>query len=160
MSIYLLEFFGILFGFLSYRHMHNVSWSIYKSTTRYNGLLGLMPRCGYSSGLVSKSCEARSFGSRSLWRSNSLLSFQRHYTSHASTQQKSQKMLLYLTLLVFGMVGCTYAAVPLYRTFCQATGYGGTVQRREVRLCMYFIFSHNFLSSSVLCSLWCNCKLL
>ncbi|XP_044504341.1 cytochrome c oxidase assembly protein COX11, mitochondrial isoform X2 [Mangifera indica] len=111
--------------------MHNVSWSSYKSTTRYNGLLGLMPRCGYSSGLVSKSCEARSFGSRSLWRSNSLLSFQRHYTSHASTQQKSQKMLLYLTLLVFGMVGCTYAAVPLYRTFCQATGYGGTVQRRE-----------------------------
>ncbi|KAJ0435047.1 putative cytochrome c oxidase assembly protein CtaG/Cox11 [Helianthus annuus] len=24
------------------------------------------------------------------------------------------------------------AAVPLYRRFCQATGYGGTVQRREV----------------------------
>jgi len=29
------------------------------------------------------------------------------------------------------MVGLTYAAVPLYRTFCQATGYGGTVQRKE-----------------------------
>ncbi|KAK3024448.1 hypothetical protein RJ639_042980 [Escallonia herrerae] len=29
------------------------------------------------------------------------------------------------------MVGCSYAAVPLYRRFCQATGYGGTVQRRE-----------------------------
>ncbi|MED6143274.1 Cytochrome c oxidase assembly protein cox11, mitochondrial, variant 2 [Stylosanthes scabra] len=40
-------------------------------------------------------------------------------------------MLLYLTGLVFGMVGVTYAAVPLYRRFCQATGYGGTVQRRE-----------------------------
>ncbi|KAF3948254.1 hypothetical protein CMV_025727, partial [Castanea mollissima] len=26
---------------------------------------------------------------------------------------------------------CTYAAVPLYRRFCQATGYGGTTQRRE-----------------------------
>lgn len=26
---------------------------------------------------------------------------------------------------------CSYAAVPLYRRFCQATGYGGTVQRRE-----------------------------
>ncbi|EFN54189.1 hypothetical protein CHLNCDRAFT_31751 [Chlorella variabilis] len=25
------------------------------------------------------------------------------------------------------MVGATYAAVPLYRMFCQATGYGGTV---------------------------------
>ncbi|KAK3409509.1 hypothetical protein EUGRSUZ_J01628 [Eucalyptus grandis] len=25
----------------------------------------------------------------------------------------------------------SYAAVPLYRRFCQATGYGGTIQRRE-----------------------------
>ncbi|KAG2320297.1 hypothetical protein Bca52824_013510 [Brassica carinata] len=40
----------------------------------------------------------------------------------------------YLTAVVFGMVGLTYAAVPLYRTFCQATGYGGTVQRKEVRV--------------------------
>ncbi|XP_020081471.1 cytochrome c oxidase assembly protein COX11, mitochondrial-like [Ananas comosus] len=29
------------------------------------------------------------------------------------------------------MVGASYAAVPLYRRFCQATGYGGTVRRRE-----------------------------
>ncbi|XP_020526768.1 cytochrome c oxidase assembly protein COX11, mitochondrial isoform X3 [Amborella trichopoda] len=44
---------------------------------------------------------------------------------------KSQAMLLYLVALVVAMVGCTYAAVPLYRRFCQATGYGGTVQLRE-----------------------------
>ena len=31
----------------------------------------------------------------------------------------------------FGMVGAAYAAVPLYRMFCQATGYGGTTQRAE-----------------------------
>lgn len=31
--------------------------------------------------------------------------------------------------LIVGMVGLTYAAVPLYRLFCQATGYGGTVQQ-------------------------------
>jgi len=30
--------------------------------------------------------------------------------------------------LVVGMVGLTYASVPLYRMFCQATGFGGTVQ--------------------------------
>ena len=29
--------------------------------------------------------------------------------------------------LVVGMLGVTYAAVPLYRMFCQATGFGGTV---------------------------------
>ncbi|KAJ7566833.1 hypothetical protein O6H91_02G120400 [Diphasiastrum complanatum] len=45
--------------------------------------------------------------------------------------QKSQATFLYLVAMVVGMVGITYAAVPLYRKFCQATGYGGTVQRRE-----------------------------
>ncbi|KAL8472367.1 hypothetical protein ACS0TY_029548 [Phlomoides rotata] len=57
--------------------------------------------------------------------------FGRRYSTHAATEKKSKKMLLYLTGLVFAMVGCTYAAVPLYQRFCQATGYGGTVQRRE-----------------------------
>lgn len=31
--------------------------------------------------------------------------------------------------LALGMGGLGYAAVPLYRLFCQATGYGGTPQR-------------------------------
>ena len=35
------------------------------------------------------------------------------------------------TALVIGMVGLTYASVPLYRMFCQATGYGGTTQRLQ-----------------------------
>jgi cytochrome c oxidase assembly protein subunit 11 len=30
-----------------------------------------------------------------------------------------------------GMVALSYASVPLYRIFCQATGYGGTTQRAE-----------------------------
>lgn len=29
---------------------------------------------------------------------------------------------------VFGMLGASYAAVPLYRIFCQVTGYGGTTR--------------------------------
>jgi cytochrome c oxidase assembly protein Cox11 len=32
---------------------------------------------------------------------------------------------------VAGMVGMSYAAVPLYALFCQVTGYGGTTQRVE-----------------------------
>lgn len=32
-------------------------------------------------------------------------------------------------LVAAGMLGMAYAAVPLYQMFCQATGYGGTVQR-------------------------------
>ncbi|XP_021760379.1 cytochrome c oxidase assembly protein COX11, mitochondrial-like [Chenopodium quinoa] len=56
----------------------------------------------------------------------------RNFASYNVVQEKkSRKMLYYLTALVFGMVGCSYAVVPLYRRFCEATGYGGTVQRRE-----------------------------
>jgi len=36
-----------------------------------------------------------------------------------------------LAAVVVAMVGVAYAAVPLYRIFCQATGYGGTTQRAE-----------------------------
>lgn len=31
--------------------------------------------------------------------------------------------------LVGGMIGLAYASVPLYRLFCQVTGFGGTTQR-------------------------------
>jgi cytochrome c oxidase assembly protein subunit 11 len=30
------------------------------------------------------------------------------------------------TAVAIGMVGLSFAAIPLYRAFCQATGYGGT----------------------------------
>lgn len=33
--------------------------------------------------------------------------------------------------VVVGMVGLSYAAVPLYEMFCAVTGYGGTTQRAE-----------------------------
>ncbi len=33
--------------------------------------------------------------------------------------------------VVVGMVGMSYAAVPLYRIFCSVTGYAGTTQRAE-----------------------------
>jgi cytochrome c oxidase assembly protein subunit 11 len=31
----------------------------------------------------------------------------------------------------FGMLGLAYASVPLYKLFCQVTGYGGTTQRAD-----------------------------
>ena len=34
-------------------------------------------------------------------------------------------------VFAFGMVGAAYASVPLYRLFCQVTGYNGTTQRVE-----------------------------
>jgi len=32
-----------------------------------------------------------------------------------------------MVAIVIAVVGLSYAAVPLYRLFCQASGYGGTV---------------------------------
>ena len=34
--------------------------------------------------------------------------------------------------VVVGMLGLSFAAVPLYRMFCQVTGFGGTTQKAEV----------------------------
>ena len=36
-----------------------------------------------------------------------------------------------LAALVAGMVALSFAAVPLYRLFCEVTGFGGTTQRAE-----------------------------
>jgi cytochrome c oxidase assembly protein subunit 11 len=44
-----------------------------------------------------------------------------------------RKRLTALSLAGFAviMLGMSFAAVPLYRMFCQVTGYGGTTQRAE-----------------------------
>jgi cytochrome c oxidase assembly protein subunit 11 len=39
-----------------------------------------------------------------------------------------------LVAVVAGMVGLAFASVPLYRLFCQITGYQGTTQRAEANL--------------------------
>ncbi len=46
------------------------------------------------------------------------------------TRQTSRnaRVALLCGCLVASMVGMAYAAVPLYRIFCQVTGYGGTTQ--------------------------------
>lgn len=44
----------------------------------------------------------------------------------------NRRLALVLTLVAGGMVGMAFAAVPLYRIFCQVTGYGGTTQVAEV----------------------------
>jgi cytochrome c oxidase assembly protein subunit 11 len=50
------------------------------------------------------------------------------------TKRQSRRhgvLALSLAGLVAAMVGLSFAAVPLYRIFCQATGYGGTPQRAD-----------------------------
>ncbi len=46
--------------------------------------------------------------------------------------RNSNRVVAAVCLAFFGgMIGMAYAAVPLYKMFCQATGYGGTTQRAE-----------------------------
>jgi cytochrome c oxidase assembly protein subunit 11 len=51
----------------------------------------------------------------------------------APKANKTRHNLLALSLvgLVAGMVGLSFASVPLYRMFCQVTGYGGLPQRAD-----------------------------
>ena len=46
-------------------------------------------------------------------------------------QTRQERRRPVLVGLVAGMVGLSFAAVPLYRMFCQATGYSGTPQRAD-----------------------------
>ncbi len=46
-------------------------------------------------------------------------------------QSKNRRVALAAIAVFCTMVGLSYASVPLYRAFCQATGYGGTPKRAE-----------------------------
>jgi cytochrome c oxidase assembly protein subunit 11 len=43
--------------------------------------------------------------------------------------KKNTSLALNLVIAALGMLALAYASVPLYRIFCQATGYGGTTQQ-------------------------------
>ena len=51
----------------------------------------------------------------------------------SSSWQKTanKNTVMYAVAIAIAVTGLSYAAVPLYRIFCQASGYGGTVVKRE-----------------------------
>lgn len=50
-------------------------------------------------------------------------------SSSESINERNIKIAWYAAATVVGALGATYAAVPLYKIFCQTTGFGGTTQR-------------------------------
>lgn len=51
--------------------------------------------------------------------------------THSEKRDRKGLVALSLVGLVAGMVGLSFAAVPLYRLFCQTTGYAGVPQQAE-----------------------------
>ncbi len=47
------------------------------------------------------------------------------------TAAGNKKIAIICASVFVGMIGLSYAAVPLYQLFCQITGYAGTTQRAE-----------------------------
>ncbi|MGH6893430.1 MAG: cytochrome c oxidase assembly protein [Dongiaceae bacterium] len=47
----------------------------------------------------------------------------------SSLQRRNLNLLMVLVGVAAGMTGLAYASVPLYRLFCQVTGFDGTPQR-------------------------------
>jgi len=55
--------------------------------------------------------------------------YRKSSVSNTKSNEKSVKIAAYASAIVIGALGATYASVPLYKIFCQATGFGGTTQR-------------------------------
>ena len=53
----------------------------------------------------------------------------RQATTRSPGDKRNGATVVVLVSVVAGMVGLSFASVPLYRLFCQATGLGGTTQR-------------------------------
>ena len=70
----------------------------------------------------------------SSFSSSTRTSLSQHLESarRADQRDRNKNSMLYLLSTVIGVVGLSYAAVPMYKLFCQATGFGGETQRSSV----------------------------
>lgn len=55
--------------------------------------------------------------------------YRRSKRASAFSSSNNTKIASYAAAAVIGALGATYASVPLYKAFCQTTGFGGTTQR-------------------------------
>lgn len=71
-------------------------------------------------------------GLRPFYCSTVLSTYQRRHYNRSSRQKSANKhTAMYAVAMAMVVMGLSYAAVPLYRIFCRASGYGGTVIRTD-----------------------------
>lgn len=92
-------------------------------------------RCGHAfhSGLVVPAPRARRFlecpSGRGLCRGFATSNARYQTRPRESDAERNKRVATYGIAVVLGVFGISYASVPLYKVFCQATGFGGTTQR-------------------------------
>ena len=52
-------------------------------------------------------------------------------TTDSDRIKRTHRTAMIAATVVFAMTGAAFAAVPLYKTFCQATGFDGTVRKAQ-----------------------------
>lgn len=81
---------------------------------------------------------SRRFASSSSSSSAQRRAYEHYYKKHTkssstSLHDRNVQVAWYAAAAVVGALGATYASVPLYKLFCQVTGFGGTTQRVELQ---------------------------
>lgn len=53
-------------------------------------------------------------------------------TEDPELRAKHKRVAYYMAAIAMGIFGLSYASVPLYKVFCQLTGFGGTTRRADL----------------------------
>eukprot|EP00934_Nitzschia_sp_Nitz4_P005627 Nitzschia sp. Nitz4//scaffold86_size83305//79845//80717//NITZ4_005276-RA/size83305-processed-gene-0.90-mRNA-1//1//CDS//3329559292//5617//frame0 len=101
----------------------SITRGILSSPTRNQGLGMLVKRCQSD----KASAQGRSY--EYYRKKNTWFNFRRTPRRKLTAEERNVQVAWYLTAVAIGALGASYAAVPLYKAFCQATGFGGTTQR-------------------------------
>ncbi|PWY96852.1 putative COX11-cytochrome-c oxidase assembly protein [Testicularia cyperi] len=114
------------------------SWAVESRTSPTTGLpatrnmsmkLGLVSR--FSTSSLARASEAGSSSASSNTTASAssraaAMNEEFRRRQQAAYKKRNQSLLMYSAATMFFFVGFTYAAVPLYRAFCSATGFSGT----------------------------------
>ena len=84
---------------------------------------------GASHSAPRKSAQSRSYEHYRKKRASSWWNRSSSNRRQLTTEERNIQVAWYLAAVVVGAVGASYLSVPLYKVFCQTTGFGGTTQR-------------------------------
>jgi cytochrome c oxidase assembly protein subunit 11 len=116
-------------GLSSHKRSNCIQWSPVRRTFADSSSSSTQ-KTSSSASAQSRSYEyykkKRQGSSWKFWKSKSQ---QQQPRRQLTAEERNIQVAWYMAAVVVGAIGATYASVPLYKMFCQATGFGGTTQR-------------------------------